>query len=94
VHPATNRVIVRLAAAKGAFTALAVARANGGRDVVLTLTPRPVATTSNNGGGSSSSGGGSSSSGGGTSTTPSGGGGGGTTKPPSTGGGGGGLGNY
>jgi uncharacterized membrane protein YgcG len=91
VHPATNRVIVRLAAAKGAFTALAVARANGGRDVVLTLTPRPVATTSTNGGGSSSSGGGSSSSGGGTSTQPSGGGGGGTTKPPS---GGGGLGNF
>jgi len=85
VRPAPGRVVVRLSAATGAFTAMSVARAAGGRDVVVTLTPKPVVTQS--GGGTSSGGtssGGSSSGGGG--------GGGGTTTPPK--GGGGGLGNY
>ena len=85
LRPSAGRVIVRLSAAAGAFTALAVGRANGGRDVVLLLTARPPATTG--GGGSSTGGGGGSSSGGG-------GGGGGSTTPPrvavAVGGGGGG----
>ena len=55
LRPSAGRVVVRLSAAAGAFTALAVGRANGGRDVVLLLTARPPATT---GGGGSSTGGG------------------------------------
>ncbi len=95
MHPTPGRVIVRLSAAAGAFTALSVARANGGRDVVVTLTPKPVPTTTGNGSstGGTSSGGGTTSppaTGGGTTTAPKTGGG--TTTAPKTGGGG--LGNF
>ncbi len=90
VHPAAGHVIVRLAAAPGAFTALTVARTSGGRNVVLTLTPKPVATTNNNGSSSSSNGSSSSSNNG----SSSGGNNGGThtTTPPTNTGGG--LGNF
>ena len=95
VHPTPGRVVVRLSAAAGAFTALSVARANGGRDIVVTLTPKPVASTtgtgSSTGGGTSTGGTSSGGGGGGTTTTPKAGGGG-TTTTPKTGGGG--LGNF
>jgi hypothetical protein len=95
VHPTPNRVTVRLSAAAGAFTALSVARTNGGRDVVVTLTPKPVAPTTGTGsstGGGTSTGGTSSGGGGGGGTTTPKTGGGGTTTTPKTGGGG--LGNF
>jgi hypothetical protein len=95
VQPAAGRVVVRLSAAAGAFTALSVARANGGHDIVVTLTPKPVSTTtgtgSSTGGGTSTGGTSSGGGGGGTTTTPKTGGGG-TTTTPKTGGGG--LGNF
>jgi serine/threonine protein kinase len=105
VRPAPGRLVVRLSAAAGDFTAMSVARTKAGRAIVFTLTPKPVVTppTGNTGGGggtSSGGGGGGGTStggagGGGTSTgggggTSTGGGGGGT----STGGGGGGIGNF
>jgi Protein kinase domain len=77
MHPTPNRVVVRLAASPGAFTALSVARTNGGRDVVLTLTPKPVVTTTTGNGNSTGSSTGSTSSGGTSS-------GGGNTTPPPT----------
>jgi hypothetical protein len=88
VTPAPGRVIVRLSAAAGAFTAISAVRSAGGREVVVTLTPKPVVTHTGGGGGGTSSGGGG---GGGGTTTTGGGGGGGTTT---TGGGGGGIGNF
>ncbi|MEO9176395.1 MAG: hypothetical protein ABI317_12850, partial [Gaiellales bacterium] len=55
VRPAPGRLIVRLSTAAGDFTALTVARAQAGRAIVLTLTPKPVVqthtTTQSTGGG-------------------------------------------
>jgi serine/threonine protein kinase len=88
VRPAPGRLVVRLSAAAGDFTAMSVARTKAGRAIVFTLTPKPVVTppTGNTGGGGGGGGGTSTGGGGGGGGTSTGGGGGGGT---STGGGGG-----